>query len=133
MMGLFTKKSIPILLLSALLSSFILMASVPPVSRDALTHHLAVPKLYVQEGAIHELPEIIPSYYPQLLYLIYCIPLIFDADIIPKYIHFSFFFQAEDGIRDWSVTGVQTCALPIEGDGIRDWSVTGVQTCALPI
>src|SRR5262249_59259768 len=26
-----------------------------------------------------------------------------------------FFFQAEDGIRDWSVTGVQTCALPICG------------------
>src|SRR5437762_3365516 len=26
---------------------------------------------------------------------------------------FSFFFQAEDGIRDTSVTGVQTCALPI--------------------
>src|SRR5262249_59185433 len=23
-----------------------------------------------------------------------------------------FFLQAEDGIRDWSVTGVQTCALP---------------------
>src|SRR5437016_3012121 len=29
------------------------------------------------------------------------------------YLVFSFFFQAEDGIRDWSVTGVQTCALPI--------------------
>src|SRR5258706_3817508 len=28
-------------------------------------------------------------------------------------IFFFFFFQAEDGIRDWSVTGVQTCALPI--------------------
>src|SRR5258706_15678241 len=28
-----------------------------------------------------------------------------------------FFFQAEDGIRDWSVTGVQTCALPISGGG----------------
>src|SRR5437016_7603532 len=27
-----------------------------------------------------------------------------------------FFFQAEDGIRDWSVTGVQTCALPISAD-----------------
>src|SRR5260370_19569578 len=27
----------------------------------------------------------------------------------------SFFFQAEDGIRDSSVTGVQTCALPISG------------------
>src|SRR5262249_50281064 len=30
-----------------------------------------------------------------------------------------FFFQAEDGIRDWSVTGVQTCALPI-WLGLRD-------------
>src|SRR5437016_6741414 len=32
-----------------------------------------------------------------------------------------FFFQAEDGIRDWSVTGVQTCALPIFGaNGVLD-------------
>src|SRR5436190_2485819 len=29
------------------------------------------------------------------------------------YLHFFFFFQAEDGIRDHCVTGVQTCALPI--------------------
>src|SRR5256886_5317128 len=27
--------------------------------------------------------------------------------------HLFFFFQAEDGIRDLTVTGVQTCALPI--------------------
>src|SRR5207237_3819087 len=32
----------------------------------------------------------------------------------------SFFFQAEDGIRDSSVTGVQTCALPISARGDRD-------------
>src|SRR5204862_1893900 len=30
---------------------------------------------------------------------------------------FAFFFQAEDGIRDLYVTGVQTCALPILRDG----------------
>src|SRR5687768_8845571 len=30
-------------------------------------------------------------------------------------INFFFFFQAEDGIRDVAVTGVQTCALPIYG------------------
>src|SRR5256886_13312646 len=30
-----------------------------------------------------------------------------------------FFFQAEDGIRDLTVTGVQTCALPI-----YDWQLT---------
>ena len=29
------------------------------------------------------------------------------------YFFFFFFFQAEDGIRDVAVTGVQTCALPI--------------------
>ena len=34
------------------------------------------------------------------------------------FIIFVFFFQAEDGIRDWSVTGVQTCALPISVPGI---------------
>src|SRR3712207_7158481 len=28
-------------------------------------------------------------------------------------VHVFFFFQAEDGIRDIGVTGVQTCALPI--------------------
>src|SRR2546427_2108696 len=30
-----------------------------------------------------------------------------------QYFYFFFFFQAEDGIRDLTVTGVQTCALPI--------------------
>src|SRR5256885_7028969 len=29
-----------------------------------------------------------------------------------------FFFQAEDGIRDYKVTGVQTCALPISGASV---------------
>src|SRR5205807_10039260 len=30
-----------------------------------------------------------------------------------------FFFQAEDGIRDYKVTGVQTCALPILLEQVR--------------
>src|SRR5215813_14502903 len=33
---------------------------------------------------------------------------------------FFFFFQAEDGIRDADVTGVQTCALPISC--LTDWT-----------
>src|SRR5256884_6168802 len=32
-----------------------------------------------------------------------------------------FFFQAEDGIRDVAVTGVQTCALPICHPKFFDW------------
>src|SRR5687768_17663877 len=33
--------------------------------------------------------------------------------VILFFFFFFFFFQAEDGIRDVAVTGVQTCALPI--------------------
>src|SRR6478735_11061825 len=36
-----------------------------------------------------------------------------------------FFFQAEDGIRDYKVTGVQTCALPICGCSNTDPSLDG--------
>ena len=34
--------------------------------------------------------------------------------------NFFFFFQAEDGIRDDLVTGVQTCALPIYQNSVVD-------------
>src|SRR5438034_11508230 len=34
-----------------------------------------------------------------------------------RWLCFFFFFQAEDGIRDHCVTGVQTCALPIYARG----------------
>src|SRR3712207_8979301 len=39
-------------------------------------------------------------------------------------IMYFFFFQAEDGIRDIGVTGVQTCALPISSNnrGSRRWT-----------
>src|SRR2546430_5899389 len=37
-----------------------------------------------------------------------------------RYLMSFFFFQAEDGIRDLTVTGVQTCALPIWEDDALD-------------
>src|SRR3989442_1237306 len=41
----------------------------------------------------------------------------------------AFFFQAEDGIRDADVTGVQTCALPIS---FPCWSGTGSWCAGAP-
>jgi len=79
-----------ILLIAALIGSIIILSWVPPVSRDALTHHLAVPKLYLQHGAIYEIPSIVFSYYPMNLDLLYIIPLYFGNDIVPKFIHFVF-------------------------------------------
>ena len=36
-----------------------------------------------------------------------------ESKMVGKDYIYGFFFQAEDGIRDRLVTGVQTCALPI--------------------
>src|SRR5256885_10456792 len=38
---------------------------------------------------------------------------VYTASTVVNISFFFFFFQAEDGIRDYKVTGVQTCALPI--------------------
>src|SRR5438874_8492786 len=39
--------------------------------------------------------------------------------LLLNFFDFFFFFQAEDGIRDLYVTGVQTCALPIYSLRVR--------------
>src|SRR2546421_8401875 len=46
-----------------------------------------------------------------ILFVLFCVNLVF--------FFFFFFFQAEDGIRDLIVTGVQTCALPISRASAR--------------
>jgi len=85
---------VPVHLLAALIvvlvGCIVLLASVPPVDRDALTHHLAVPKLYLKHGGMVEIPSVPFSYYPMNLDLLYIIPLYFANDIVPKYIHFVF-------------------------------------------
>src|SRR5688572_31180986 len=53
-------------------------------------------------------------YYSPLLYMIFSF-----------FCFFFFFFQAEDGIRDLTVTGVQTCALPISANfDLRQFTLT---------
>src|SRR5688572_32272165 len=44
------------------------------------------------------------------------------------FFYFFFFFQAEDGIRDLTVTGVQKCALPISGSALLQ---AGLLVCVL--
>jgi hypothetical protein len=77
-------------LVVVLIGVVLVMSWVPPISRDALTHHLAVPKLYVKHGGMVEIPSLVFSYYPMNLDLLYIPPLLLNNDIIPKYIHFIF-------------------------------------------
>jgi len=62
-----------------------------------------------------------------LLYLVSVLSRIFGALI------YFFFFQAEDGIRDVAVTGVQTCALPIRKDMISHTKISKRQAEKLKI
>jgi len=78
------------LLLLILVVSICILAWVPPVSRDALVHHLAIPTLWLKHGGIYEIPDLVISYYPMNLDLLYMIPLYFGNDIFPKLIHFAF-------------------------------------------
>jgi hypothetical protein len=76
-----TKRRLEILIAGVLLVlvfGVLVLSAVPPVSRDALTHHLAVPKLWLKSGNMSEIPTVEFSYYPM------------NLDIIPKYIHFTF-------------------------------------------
>jgi hypothetical protein len=63
-----------------------------PISRDAIIHHLAVPKLWLAHGGFYEIPWADFSYYPMNIDLLYLIPLYFKNDIVPKFIHFAFGF-----------------------------------------
>lgn len=77
-------------LLAALIGATFILASVPPVDRDGLTHHLFVPKLYLNHGSIYEIPHIEFSYYPMNLELLYTVVLYYVNDVVPKYIHYFF-------------------------------------------
>ena len=79
-----------IALLSGLIAGISLLCLVPPISRDALIHHLKVPQLYVERGGLYEIPSMVFSYNPMNLDLLYIIPLYFGNDILPKFIHFTF-------------------------------------------
>ena len=68
----------------------LILGSVPPISRDALNHHLAIPKMYLLHGGMYEIPSMHYSYFPMNVDLLYLLPLYFKNEIAAKYIHFFF-------------------------------------------
>jgi len=87
----------------------------PPISRDALVHHLAVPKLWIRHGGFYEIPWANFSYYPMYINLLYIVCLYFKNDIAPKFIHLAFglgtgwliFLYLKQKInRNWALLGM---------------------------
>jgi hypothetical protein len=65
------------------------MALTPPISRDALIHHLAIPKIYLTRGGLVEVPFSIYSYYPMGFNMFYMGGMSVSSDITAKLLHFS--------------------------------------------
>lgn len=59
----------------------------PPTSRDELTHHLAIPRLYAEAGRIVEVPVAPYAYYPMLVDMLYTPWVYWGYDFVPKWIH----------------------------------------------
>ena len=62
----------------------------PPVSRDALIHHLAIPKLWLKHGGFYEIKWASFSYFPMNVDLLYLFPLYLNKDFLAKFIHMGF-------------------------------------------
>ncbi|MBW2623351.1 MAG: glycosyltransferase family 39 protein, partial [Deltaproteobacteria bacterium] len=91
--NLFPSRPLSLLLAASLLAviAFVLLIDLlPPMGRDSLIHHLAIPKLWLQAGAMVEIPWSRFSYYPMNLELLYLIPLALDADWAARLIHHAF-------------------------------------------
>ncbi len=67
-----------------------LLCLTPPISRDALIHHLAIPKLWIRHGGWFETPWAEFSYLPMNIDLLYLVPLAFGNDVLPAFIHMLF-------------------------------------------
>jgi hypothetical protein len=70
----------------------IVLSLVPPTTRDELTHHLLMPRLYIERGRIFDLPFAPNSYYPMLLDMLYTPWLRWGWDSAPKLVHGLFGF-----------------------------------------
>src|ERR1043166_2042050 len=78
--------------IAVILAVEILLCLVPPIARDELTHHLAIPRLYVQAGRIIEVPIAPYSYFPMLLEMLYTPWIPWGYDSFPKLVHALFGF-----------------------------------------
>ncbi|HEU18438.1 MAG TPA: phospholipid carrier-dependent glycosyltransferase [Deltaproteobacteria bacterium] len=83
-------RTVLLIIITGILIAEILINLTPPISRDALIHHLAIPKLWLSHGGFYEMPWAVFSYYPMNINVLYLIPLYFGNDILPKFMHWAF-------------------------------------------
>lgn len=81
-----------VLAICSLVLIILISSTTPPTEKDSLTHHLAIPKLWVTHGGIHEIPWSMASYNPMNVELLYYLILKTGHDTATKYLHSLFCF-----------------------------------------
>lgn len=66
----------------------LVVALAPQTGWDVLVYHLALPKLYLREGSIVDLPWLWFSRLPRLMEVVYALPLAIDSEPLSGLIHF---------------------------------------------
>lgn len=72
------------------LGALVVLNLVPPIARDELTYHLAMPALYARAGRVIEVPFADASYYPMALEMLYTPLVAHGWATAAKYLHLSF-------------------------------------------
>jgi 4-amino-4-deoxy-L-arabinose transferase-like glycosyltransferase len=86
------RPGLPRVFLAILLFIVVLLSQLPPTAKDALIHHLAFPKLFLEKHALVVIPSASFSWYPMLADLLFLLPMSFGNDTIPALIHALFGF-----------------------------------------
>ncbi|MFP4474273.1 MAG: ArnT family glycosyltransferase [Desulfatibacillaceae bacterium] len=81
-----------VLLLAGFTVPLLLLCAVPPIARDVLIHHLAIPKLWIEHGGIFSIPWAPHSYFPMNIELLFAACLMLGNDIAPAFVHLAFGF-----------------------------------------
>jgi len=78
------------LVLLVYIVALVVLDLVPPVARDELTYHLAMPKLFLREGRFQESPGIAYTYFPMLLELQFMPLLVHAGATAAKLLHLAY-------------------------------------------
>ena len=79
----------PLALLAAILVPAYLLAMSPPVSWDAGTYHLTLPRLFVAVGGFREVPLNVYSYWPLNVQLLFALAMLAQDYVLAKLLHFA--------------------------------------------
>ncbi|MBI3977605.1 MAG: hypothetical protein HY331_05400 [Chloroflexi bacterium] len=129
-------------LVAVLVGLALLRALTPSVESDAVTYHLGLPKIYLEQGRFLPLPHLGGDGYPFTVEMLYLLGLAFGSEIAPRLIHLGFagltalalfrFFAAREGRPAGRLAALVFLALPATLP-IASWAYVDIAWAAFQV